>query len=159
MILLKPDCVERGLVDDVLNALRPDVRIMAQRSVTVTEEQIMRHYADLVEDPELFAIDVQAELRRMYVGRQVVVALAEGENVAATVRRRLGHSDPSRANPDTIRGRFGIDSFAQARQEGRLTDSIIHSSDSVWELERDFDIWFGPEYRQFLEPRKYLGER
>src|SRR5207302_9516767 len=48
VILLKPDCVERGLVDEVLNALSEDVRIVARRALTVTEEQIMRHYADLV---------------------------------------------------------------------------------------------------------------
>ena len=55
IILLKPDCVARGLVDEVLNVLGKDVRIVAQRAVTVTEEQIMCHYADLLEDPELFA--------------------------------------------------------------------------------------------------------
>lgn len=86
----------------------------------------------------------------MFVGRQIVVALAEGEDAVATVLRRLGHSDPSRAGPDTIRGRFGIDSFARAREEGRLADCVIHSSDSALDVEREFDIWFGPDCRPFL---------
>ena len=43
--------------------LREDVRIVAKRAVTVTEDRILRHYADLVEDPELLAIDVRTELR------------------------------------------------------------------------------------------------
>jgi nucleoside-diphosphate kinase len=150
VILLKPDCVERGLVEDVLDVLRKDVCIVAQRAVTVTETQIMCHYADLIEDPDLFAIDVRAELRRMYVSRQVVVALAKGMNAAVTVRGRLGHSDPARADPATIRGRFGIDSFARARMEGRLADSVIHSSDSSEDVEREFDIWFGSEHRDLL---------
>lgn len=150
VILLKPDCVERGLVEDVLEALREDVRIVARQEVTVTEPQIMRHYADLVEDPDLFTIDARAELRRIFVGRQVVVALAEGEKAAATVRRRLGHSDPAKADPATIRGRFGIDSFAKARLEGRLADSVIHSSDSPEDAEKEFDIWFGPAHRSLL---------
>jgi len=150
IVLLKPDCIARGLVDEVLDVLREDVRIVAKRAVTVTEDRILRHYADLVEDPELLAIDVRTELRRMYLGRQVVVALAEGQEAATTVRRRLGHSDPARASPATIRGRFGIDSFARARQEGRLTDNVIHSSDTCQDVERDFKIWFGPEYGSLL---------
>jgi nucleoside-diphosphate kinase len=105
-------------VDQVLSVLSRGVRIVARRTVTVAEDQIMRHYADLVADPELFAIDVRAELRRMYVGEHVVAALAEGWDAVVTVRSQLGHSDPARAQPGTIRGRFGIDSFAKAREEG-----------------------------------------
>jgi len=86
----------------------------------------------------------------MYVGRQVVVAIAEGKDAAANVRRRLRHSDPARADPATIRGRFGTDSFDRARREGRLADSITHSSDSSRDVEREFDNWFGPEFRYLL---------
>jgi thymidylate synthase len=164
VVLLKPDCVERGLVEDVLNMLREDICVVVQRTTTVSEAQIMSHYADLIEDPDLFAIDIRAELGRMYVGRQVVVALAEGREAAATVRRRLGHSDPARADPATIRGRFGVDSFARARMEGRLADSVVHSSDSPEDAEREFGIWFGSEHRGLLraaadvrETRAHMG--
>jgi nucleoside-diphosphate kinase len=54
-----------------------------------------------------------------------------------------GPTDPAQAGPDTIRGRFGTDSLAKARSEGRLIDNLIHSSDHAGVVARDLALWFG----------------
>ncbi|MCO5999798.1 nucleoside-diphosphate kinase [Actinoallomurus rhizosphaericola] len=145
VILLKPDCVRRGLVDAVLEHVSRYVRVLAVRRVTVSREQILAHYADML-SPEVsqnLGIDVPAELVRMFVGHQVVVALGYGTDAAARLRAVIGDTNPDLAGPDTIRGRFVIDTFAAARAQGRLLETVIHTSDHAEVVERDFAIWFG----------------
>lgn len=155
VVLLKPDCLQRGLVDDVLAWIRSEVDVIARQQVTVTEAQIFAHYDDLFDRPERFyPVDVATDLRRCYVGKQIVVALGHGRpgepNTAARVRALLGHYDPARARPDTIRGHFGVDSLPRARAERRLIDNLIHTSDDPAAVCRDFVIWFGVDRADLL---------
>jgi nucleoside-diphosphate kinase len=113
--------------------------------VNVTREQILAHYDDMLR-PEVsrdLGVDVPAELVRMFVGHQVVVALGYGTDAAAQLRAVIGDTNPDLAGPDTIRGRFVIDTFSAARAQGRLLETVIHTSDHSRVVERDFAIWFG----------------
>ena len=159
VVLLKPDCLERGLTGPVLCRIAASAKIVARDTVTVTQEQIFAHYDDLLADPERFApVDVAADLRRRYVGSQVIVGLAHSipwpgqQDTAARLRALLGHYDPSRASPDSIRGQFGTDSLAIARSEDRLIDNLIHTSDNPGTARRDFLIWFGRHRTSLLHP-------
>ncbi|GIH69140.1 nucleoside-diphosphate kinase [Sphaerimonospora thailandensis] len=145
-ILLKPDCVLRGLVDQVLACLAEHVQVSHPRLIAATEQQVMAHYDDMLA-PQVsaeFGFDVATDLRRLYVGQQVVVAIANGDNAPARLRTLIGPTDPSTADPGTIRGRFGIDSLRQARARGQLIDNLIHTSDRPGCVARDIGIWYGP---------------
>jgi nucleoside-diphosphate kinase len=145
VVLLKPDCVARGLVDPVLTWVSTVVRLVDERLVEPTEEQIFAHYHDLLgaRRDHFTWVDVGAELRRNYVGRQIGIALGYGDNAATRVRALLGHWNPAQASPDTIRGRFGTDSLRKAMADGRLIDNIIHSSDDPSGAAYEFAIWYG----------------
>jgi nucleoside-diphosphate kinase len=93
-----------------------------------------------------------AELRRIYLGHRVTVALGYGADAAARLRTALGPTDPADAGPDTIRGRFGTDSLTRARSQGRLIDNLIHSSDHTNTVTRDLALWFGPGAFCLLTP-------
>lgn len=156
VVLLKPDCVRRGLVSTVIPRIAEVVDVVAVDWVTVADWQIFVHYWDLVVDRDWFAIDVVASLRNLYVGHRVVVALGRGEDNTTTTRVRslLGHFDPSRAAPGTIRGNHGTDSHRRARAEYRLVENLIHSSDDPQATCRDFGIWFGANRYQLLDPTR-----
>ncbi|WP_433362479.1 nucleoside-diphosphate kinase [Streptosporangium sp. CA-115845] len=152
VILLKPDCLIRGLTDDVLAWVAREVHVTARQEIHPTEQQIFAHYDDMLA-PEIsreFGLDVPAELRRIYVGNPVMVALGHGPDAAARVRALLGATDPGTAGPDTIRGHFGTDSLTTARTEGRLINNLIHTSDHTGVVERDFGIWYGLDQRHLL---------
>ncbi|MUL41572.1 hypothetical protein FZ103_10355 [Streptomonospora sp. PA3] len=152
VVLCKPDAVRRGLVDSILLHIGRAAELVARRDVQVSHDQILTHYADMLALDDRFGFDVAAELRRNYVGSRVVVALAHSETAGLPQRLRglLGHYDPARARPDTIRGRLGIDSAARARAEGRFIDNLVHTSDDTAGAEREFTVWFGPAYRPVL---------
>jgi nucleoside-diphosphate kinase len=151
IVLLKPDCLERGLSEAVLARIAEHAIIVERQVVTVTEAQIFAHYDDLLEEPGRVApVDPATDLRRRYVGQQVMTAVAHGPaaglgdpGTPALLRGLLGHFDPAQAAPGSIRGYFGTDSLMSARAQGRLIDNLIHTSDDPAAARRDFLIWFG----------------
>lgn len=145
VILLKPDCLARNVVNPVLAMAVEHVRITAERIVYPTLDQVFTHYADIVPLSADLGVDVPAELRRIYLGHPVMVALGHGPQAAARLRAALGPTDPAEAGPETIRGRFGTDNLDKARAEGRLIDNLMHSSDHSGVVARDLAVWFGPD--------------
>lgn len=154
VVLLKPDCVRRGLADDVLARLGKITPITWQERVTVADWQIFVHYWDLLVDRYWFGgLDVAACLRHAYVGQDVIVAIARGPagtDTPALLRSVLGGHDPSRAEPGTIRADLGIDSLETARAQGRLIENLIHTSDDAAACCRDFGTWFGAHRASLL---------
>jgi nucleoside-diphosphate kinase len=156
VILLKPDCVRRGLTDTILQRIAAVVPVSAQMDVTVADWQIFVHYWDLLVNADWFTDrGIPACLRDSYVGNQVTVALAhgaEGVDTPALVRSLLGHFDPSRAAPGTLRADFGIDTLELAEAESRLVENLVHSSDDAAASCRDFGTWYGADGWRLLEP-------
>lgn len=152
VVLLKPDCVARGLVDRIATAVANEVTVVDRRLTTATELQIRAHYWDLLTTrrPYFTWVDVDTELRRIFAGQRIALMLGHAPDAAARLRVRLGHYDPSQATPDTIRGRYGADSLPRAQSERRLIANLIHSSDDPAGAEREFDIWYGPAHRNLL---------
>lgn len=151
VVVLKPDCLARGLVEPILAWVRREVRIVDVRTVHPTEEQIFAHYEDMLPLSAELGRDVPAELRRIFVGRPTGVALCRGPDAAPRLRRLLGPTDPATAPEDTIRGRFGVDSLHRATAEGRLVDNLIHSSDTADVVARDVAIWYGTAAAHLLQ--------
>lgn len=152
VILLKPDCLAWRLTRPVLAMAGEHVRVSNVRTLYPAIEQVFGHYADILPLSAELGVDVAAELRRIYLGRQVAVALGYGPDAARRLRAVLGHRDPAEAGPETIRGRFGTDSLEVARSQGRLIDNLIHSSDDAGAVPGDLARWFGPDAVTLLRP-------
>jgi nucleoside-diphosphate kinase len=159
VVMLKPDCLRRGLADDVLARVAAEGEIIARDTITVQDWQIHVHYADLLVDADWFKVDVADYLRRVYVGQEVVIALLRGSDTTtpARIRGLLGHYDPQRAAAGTIRGDLGTDSQEKSRAENRLIENLIHSSDDDATVCRDFGTWFGANRYELLDPAPAPG--
>lgn len=155
VVLCKPDAVERGLVDVVLDRIAvAGATVVNRQEVTVQSWQAHVHYWDLLVDRDWFPDrDIPACLDETYAGRNVAVALAYGEpGLHAQLRDLLGHFDPTLAAPGTIRGDLGNDSLAAALAEKRLVRNLVHTSDDAEAARRDFGTWYGADRRELLTP-------
>lgn len=152
VVLLKPDCLRRGLVDQVLRRLSSAAAIIARQRVQVADWQVHVHYSDLLVNRDTFAgIDIAECLHRAYVGQDVEIALAHGAaGTPGRLRALLGHFDPSQAEPGTIRADLGDDSLQTARATGRLVENLVHTSDDAEAARRDFGIWFGTGHHRLV---------
>jgi nucleoside-diphosphate kinase len=115
LAILKPDCVNRHLMGQVLARIEAGgFRILSMKMVRLTKETAGGFYA--VHRGRPFFDDLVAF---MSSGPCVPVAL-EKENAVADFRTLIGATDPKEAAPGTIRKEF-------AASKG---ENIVHGSDS-----------------------------
>lgn len=130
LLLLKPDCVERRLMGQVITRLEAKgLNVVAMRMLRVTPELSKKHYAEHVSKP--FYPSLEA-----FITSAPVVALAvEGLDVIRLVRDMLGATNGLNASPGTIRG-----DFSSSRQM-----NLVHASDSPESAARELELYFRKE--------------
>ncbi|MGW3951432.1 nucleoside-diphosphate kinase [Streptomyces sp. NPDC004752] len=150
VVLCKPDAVARGLVPRILDMIAAaGITVSDRMDVVAQPWQAHVAYRDMLADPGRRNLsDLPSYIDAAYVGRTVTVALAHGEpGVHARLRQLIGHTDPTRAVPGTIRGDLGNDSMTAASSEKRLVRNLVHTSDDPVGARREYGTWYGPGVR------------
>jgi len=131
LILVKPDGVKRNLVGEVLSRVEnKGYTIAALKMMSADRSLLVRHYAEHEGKPFFEPL-----LEFMESG-PIVAFVAEGNRVIEGFRKLAGVTDPTLAEPGTIRGDL-------ARDEGtKVVQNIVHGSDSVESAEREISIFF-----------------
>ncbi|MBO5583289.1 MAG: nucleoside-diphosphate kinase [Prevotella sp.] len=116
LVLLKPSCVQRQLIGEVVNRFeRRGLRIAGMKMMQLDDDILREHYAHLVSKP--FFPTLAASMKA-----SPVVALAlEGIDAVQVVRTMTGATNGRAAAPGTIRG-----DYSMSNQQ-----NIVHASDSV----------------------------
>lgn len=127
LVLLKPDCVSKGMCGEVIQRLEAaGLKLRDCRMMRLGADILREHYAHIAEKP--FYPEVEAFMRS---GPVVALAL-EGDGAIEAVRRLAGPTDSRKADKGTIRGDLGEDMMV----------NVVHASDSsetaIRELKRFF---------------------
>jgi nucleoside-diphosphate kinase len=127
LVLCKPDCVERGLVGEIVGRLeRKGLTIVALELRTLDRATAERHYAEHEGKP--FFADLVA-----FITRSPLVAMViEGPDSWKVVRTLMGATNPREAAPGTIRGDLAIE----------LTENLVHGSDGPESAAREIALFF-----------------
>ena len=127
LVLLKPDCVQRRLIGDVLSRFEAKgLHIVAMKLLQVTPELSKQHYAEHVEKP------FYSSLEEFITSAPVVAIALEGLEVIRVVRDMLGATNGLQAAPGTLRG-----DYSSSRQM-----NLVHASDSEKSAKRELDLYF-----------------
>ncbi|MDA2965202.1 MAG: nucleoside-diphosphate kinase [Actinomycetota bacterium] len=131
LILVKPDGVKRGLVGEVIARVeRKGYKITNLRMLTADRNILAKHYAEHEGKP------FYEPLMEFMVSGPIVAMVAEGERVIEGFRKLAGATDPTMAEPGTIRGDL-------ARDQGtKVVQNIVHGSDSPESANREIKIFF-----------------
>lgn len=128
-IMLKPDCVERGLMGEVISRIEKKGFVITDMKMMHLDEAILRqHYAHLVDKP--FFPDIVSYM----MSGPVVGMIVEGDNAVLGMRGIMGATKYEEALAGTIRGDFATST----------SSNIIHGSDSVENAELEIKRFFGP---------------
>src|SRR5262245_39781646 len=127
LVLCKPDCVERGLVGEVVGRLeRKGLRLVALELRLLDTATAQRHYAEHEGKP--FYGDLVA-----FITRSPLVAMVlEGPEAWKVARTLMGATNPREAAPGTIRGDLAIE----------LTENMVHGSDGPESAAREIALFF-----------------
>jgi nucleoside-diphosphate kinase len=127
LVLCKPDCVERGLVGEVVGRLeRKQLKIVAMELRVLDEATAKQHYGE--HDGKPFFGDLVAFITRS----PLVAIVAEGPDAFKVVRALMGTTNPREAAPGTIRGDLAIE----------LTENLVHGSDGQESAAREIALFF-----------------
>lgn len=131
LILIKPDGVRRSLVGQVLSRIEnKGYQITALKLMVADRALLTQHYAEHEGKPFFEPL-----LEFMMTG-PIVAVVAEGNRVIEGFRKLAGATDPTLAEPGTIRGDL-------ARDQGtKVVQNIVHGSDSPESAEREIAIFF-----------------
>ncbi len=116
LIILKPDCMEKRIIPEVLSRFfKAGLEIVACKMTKLGEPILREHYSHIAGQP------YYPPLVEFMQRRPVLLAIFEGDDAVAKVRRLLGPTNSREACAGTIRGDFG----------DNTRENIAHASDSV----------------------------
>ena len=131
LILIKPDGVRRSLIGEVVRRIETKgYKIVGLKMLTPTREILAKHYAEHEGKP------FYEPLIEFMLSGPIVALIAEGNRVIEGFRKLAGTTDPTTAEPGTIRGDLGRD------QGTKVVQNIVHGSDSPESAEREIAIFF-----------------
>ena len=127
LVLLKPDCVERRLIGQIiLRFENKGLNIVAMKMLRVTPDLAKKHYAEHVEKP------FYPGLEEFITSAPIVALAVEGLEAIRVIRDMLGATNGLKAAPGTIRG-----DFSSSRQM-----NLVHASDSPDSAARELALYF-----------------
>ena len=136
LILVKPDGVRRNLIGEVIRRVETKgYNIAALKMVQADRSILAAHYAEHEGKP------FYEPLVEFMMSGPVVAIIAEGNRVVEGFRKLAGATDPTVAEPGTIRGDL-------ARDQGtKVVQNIVHGSDSAESATREIGIWFAADVK------------
>ena len=129
-VMIKPDAVKRGLIGEIISRIeRKGLKIKALKMIQMSREMAEKLYEEHRGKPFF------EDLVGYVTSGPVVVMVVEGPNAVQVMRKMIGDTDGSKAEPGTIRGDFALSK----------TRNLIHATDSPEKVEREMSIFFKKE--------------
>jgi nucleoside-diphosphate kinase len=127
LVLIKPDAIKRRLAGEILARFeRRGLELRAAKLVRVDRRLAEEHYSEHSEKPFF------GELVEFITSGPTLALVLEGEGAIAVVRTTMGATNPTNADPGTIRGDLAL----------AMPDNLVHGSDSPESAEREIALWF-----------------
>jgi nucleoside-diphosphate kinase len=130
LILLKPDCVHRRLIGEVIGRFeRKGLRLAGMKMLQAGRDLAEKHYAVHKGKP------FYDSLLKFILAGPTVAMVWEGREAVTVARTLMGATDGTKAPPATIRGDFAIS----------VQNNLVHGSDSPENAALEIALWFRPE--------------
>src|SRR3954469_20544822 len=130
LILLKPDCVQRHLVGEVIQRFeRKGLRLAALKLVQAGRDLAEKHYAVHKGKP------FYEPLLQFLTAGPTVAMVWEGREAVVVGRNLMGLTDGAKAPPGTVRGDFALS----------VQNNLVHGSDSPENAAAEIALWFKPD--------------
>lgn len=127
LIILKPSCVQRSLIGEVISRFeKKGLRLAGMKMVRLDDTILSEHYAHLKDRPFFQRVKDSMQVC------PVIIQCWEGINAAKVVRSLIGVTNGRDAAAGTIRGDFSVSS----------QENIVHASDSAKSAKIELNRFF-----------------
>ncbi len=147
LVLIKPDGLIKSLTGNIITTLsETKLKIVGAKIVNVSRELAEKHYNTLKENQikkhgeekgnQIFESTLEYIQGKYHTDRVFVLVYA-GENAVAKIRAMVGKTNPEKADPTSIRGKYG-----RINSETQVLETVIHCSENLEEAKREIPLWF-----------------
>ena len=125
--IIKPDAVAKNVIGEIISRFeKNNLKIIAAKLITLSASDAGGFYAEHQGKP------FYDDLIEFMTSGPVFIQVLEGEDAISKNRELMGNTDPSKADPGTIRA-----DFAQT-----IDANAVHGSDSEISAEREIAFFF-----------------
>jgi nucleoside-diphosphate kinase len=127
--IIKPDAVAQNQIGNIIEYFeREGLIVAAAKMLHLSSDQAKNFYA-VHKDKPFFQ-----ELVEFMTSGPILVMVLEGENAVIRNREIMGATDPSKANPGTIRSDFATS----------IERNAVHGSDTIENAKKEIAFFFKP---------------
>ena len=127
LVLIKPDAMQKGLAGTIISRLESQgLKLVAAKMLHMDKALAERHYAIHADKPFF------KDLIEFITSTPIIAVVFEAEGAVEKIRKIMGATDPTRAEPGTIRKDFGTD----------IQRNAVHGSDSIETAEKEIRLYF-----------------
>lgn len=140
LVLIKPDAMIKQLAGNIINELyNLNLKMIGLKLVNVKRELAEQHYNKLKEEKgdKIYKGTIKHLMGELHNNENVVAIVYQGEDAIQKIREFIGETNPEKAKPNSIRGKYG-----RIVLEKDLFETVIHASDSEESAEREIELWF-----------------
>ena len=142
LVLIKPDGLVKSLTGNIITKLsETELKIAGAKIVSVSKELAEEHYQALRE--EKFFDELIRYIMGQFHTKRVLALVYHGEGAIKKVRNIVGETNPEKADPISIRGKYG-----RITSKG-VFENAVHASENKKEAEREIKLWFRPDELSF----------
>lgn len=138
-IILKPDAVQKGIVDLCLKRFENAGLIVKKKwRLKLNKkfvDELYRHIENVV-SPRLLE-----NIKTWMLSDYVVAAILEGKNAIEKTRKICGNTNPAEAKKGTLRGDFSQDDIRVNSELEKETHNIVHATGSKQEAEKEIKLF------------------
>ncbi len=147
LVLIKPDGLVKSLTGNIITTLsETKLKIIGAKIVKVSRTLAEKHYFDLKKrliekfkkekGEEIFENNLNYIQGKFHTDR-ILALVYKGENAVMKIRELAGETNPEKANPTSIRGKYG-----RINSETKVFENVIHCSDNIENAKREIELWF-----------------
>ncbi len=127
--IIKPDAVAKNVIGEIYRRFESGgLKIVAARMLHLTRKQAEEFYA-VHKDRPFFG-----ELVDFMISGPIMVQVLEGEDAVSRNREIMGATDPTKADPGTVRADFASE----------VTENAVHGSDAAETARVEIGFFFEP---------------
>lgn len=150
LVLIKPDGLVKSLTGNIITTLsEAKLKIVGAKVVKVSRELGEKHYSLLKENlikkfGEIDGIKIFESTLDYIQGKfhtdRVFALVYKGKDAIKKIRELVGETNPEKANPISIRGKYG-----RIHSQTKVFENVIHCSDSLENARKEIELWFKKE--------------
>jgi len=150
LVIIKPDGLVKSLTGNIISVLaETKLKIVGARVLKVTRDLAIKHYSNLKQEQvakhgkekgEMIFENVVDYIMGKFHTDRVFALVYHGENAIKKIRDLAGTTNPEKADPTTIRGKYG-----RINSETKVFENVIHASANEEDAEKEIKLWFTPD--------------